>query len=132
MKDLGGMQGDDGEAKQNWYDTLMENLTTELDKLIELCAQNVMYPPPRGHGMHQKYNQAEAKAAWKLQMSSVKSLVTKIRQDGDNNEADQVSSIMKVLKIKDDILAQTFAAMTYKKTLKPLFLCVVELLKTFF
>lgn len=95
----------------------MENLTTELDKMIELCAQNVMYPPPRGHGMHQKYNQAEAKAAWKLQMSSVKSLVTKIRQDGDNNEADQVSSIMKVLKIKDDILAQTFAAMTYKKTL---------------
>ena len=110
------MQGDDGEAKQNWFDTLMENLILEIEKIIDICTGKVLYPSPKGHGIHQKYSHQEATLQWKSEISTIKSVISKIRQEGDNNEGEQISAIMKVLKIKDNILSQTFAAMTYKKT----------------
>ena len=34
----------------------------------------------------------------------------------DKSEADQIAAINKIISIKDDILSQVFAAMTFKKT----------------
>ena len=44
-KELGGVEGDDGEAKQNLYDMLMEYLINEIEKMLEKCAQQVCFPP---------------------------------------------------------------------------------------
>ena len=58
------MQGDDGEVQQNWYDKLMDFMSNELEKLIELCVTKVLLPPPKSHG-GQRYSQQEQDNAWK-------------------------------------------------------------------
>lgn len=110
------MGGDDGEARQNWYDRLMEYLITEIEKVLDHCAQKVCFPPKKGYQV-QKLKGQEAVQAWKMEISATKQRMTQVAQAGDGKESEQVTAIMKLMKIKDDLLAQVFAGLVHKKTL---------------
>lgn len=65
---MGGVEGVDGETKHNWYDRLMENVQSEIEKLFELCIHKVAQPPQKGY-TRTRFTEKEANLAWKNEIT---------------------------------------------------------------
>ena len=67
----GGGGGGEDDLSESWFDKLIEKHSNEMMSIIN-CAEQVLFPPPKGHGQWHRSQEKDMKPQWKIQQGLIR------------------------------------------------------------